>query len=94
MKVTREQAWKMAVDDALRHHVESSRRDTATSEQNLTALYTGLRVLRDKMTRDELRTTDLTQLIACALDCLGSALYDASQRGEDLSKRLEAKARN
>ena len=81
--MTRDQAWRKAIDDALRHHHESSTKDRASTDQMLGGLYAGLKVVQQKMEANTLITNDLTQLIACALDCLGAAYHDANERGEE-----------
>lgn len=85
MKLTKDQAWRKALDEAIAHHVATSQKAKGTTQAMLTALYTGLRVVRETMEADTLRTNDIKQLIACALDCLGAAYYDASQSGQELT---------
>ncbi len=80
--LTKDQAWQQAAERVLALHRKTSRKDTHELQDMLSGLYSGLRIVRDKMTANELRTSDLEQLIACALDALGSGLYEASQRGE------------
>ncbi len=81
-KLTKDQAWKQALDRAVEHHHATSRKGKSSLDDNMKGLYTGVRVIREKIEADTLRSNDLVQLIACALDCLGAGLYDASQRGE------------
>ena len=83
--MTREQALDNAIRDALAHHRASTSfaSGAATTEKHLQGLYAGLRIVREKMTADRLRSNDLTQLIACALDCLAAGYYDAAERGEE-----------
>ena len=93
--MTREQAWKKAIDDALAHFGEKTKWKrhgvTVSTDDLLHALHTGLLVVREKLEADTMRTNDLTQLIAVALDCLGAAYYDAAERGEEPKRPSEVR---
>lgn len=80
--MTREQAWAKALDEAVAHHLATTRRGKDTKQQILGGLYLGLREVRERMEAGTVRTNDLNQLIACALDCLGAVIYEAVASGE------------
>jgi hypothetical protein len=93
--VTREQAWEKARVDALSHFQESSQMRqhgvTVTTEKMHQGLYAGLRIVRERLAVGTLRSNDLVQLVACALDCLGAAYYDAIARGEEPKRPSEVR---
>jgi len=80
--MTREQAWAKALEEAVAHHLATTRRGKDSKQQMLNGLYTGLLEVRQRMDAGTVRTNDLNQLVACALDCLGAVIYDAVSRGE------------
>lgn len=79
--MTREEAWQQALKQAIAH-AEAVKDHGANQQRLLSGLYTGVIEVRRIMERNALRTNDLTQLIACALDCLAVGLYEAELRGE------------
>jgi len=80
--MTPEQAWAKALEEAVAHHLATTGRGKYSKEQMLNGLYTGLLAVRERMAAGTVRTNDLYQLVACALDCLGAVIYDAVSRGE------------
>lgn len=88
--MTRDEAWQKAIEQALAHYRKVSRKDTASTPQMMQALYAGLVAMRGLIVSHQMRTNDLVQLIACALDCLASGTWDAIQRGEEPKTPSEA----
>lgn len=82
MKLTREQAWDQALADALQHFQKCSRVKDGKPDDMYTALYHGCADVRRRLEAGTLRTNHMSQLIACALDCLGAGYFEASERGE------------
>ena len=80
--MTRKEAWQEALEQAVAHHLVTTRREKDTTDVMLDLLVHGMGEVHSRLMSGRLRTNDLTQLSACALDCLGAAIYDANQRGE------------
>jgi hypothetical protein len=79
--ITRELAAKV-IAEALAHHAKTTRLDKDTTDQMLAGLLIGINEVSARLLMGSLRTNDLHQLIACALDCLCAGTWDAVQRGE------------
>jgi hypothetical protein len=87
--MTRDELWVSTIKKALVHYRRASRKDKDTTEQMLQGLHAGMSILLVRLDRGSMRTNDLAQLIACALDCLAACTCDAVERGEEPKRPSE-----
>jgi hypothetical protein len=87
--MTRDEVWADTIAQAIAHHRKVSRKDKDTTEQMLQGLHAGMSILLVRLDRGSMRTNDLAQLIACALDCLAACTCDAVERGEEPKRPSE-----
>lgn len=80
--MTREEALAKAQALILEHSNSVQELSDSPGHDPARALFSGLRIVRERLLMGTCRTNDLTQLAACAIDVIRDALIEAETTGE------------